>query len=165
MFMQNMKGMDGFDRVKSILVLRDAETDARDAERSVRGSFSKCGFSVPAACCQWDHDANPSVAYTLLPSCSSVLEEGALEDLCWRILTGTESADIKARSQGFIDAVKMDYPERLSTLSHKARLHTFFSTDDKLVSMKIGEAAKAGAFDWNSRMLEPLRDIISSGWA
>ena len=42
----------------------------------------------------------------------------------------------------------------------KTKLHTYFSVTDKYVSLKIGEAAKAGAFNWNSPKLLPLKNFL-----
>ena len=43
----------------------------------------------------------------------------------------------------------------------KTKLHTYFSVTDEYVSLKIGEAAKAGAFNWNSNKLLPLKNFLS----
>jgi hypothetical protein len=42
----------------------------------------------------------------------------------------------------------------------KAKLHTYFSVHNDYASLKIGEAAAAGAFDWNSPVLDPLKNFI-----
>ena len=42
----------------------------------------------------------------------------------------------------------------------KTRLHTYFSITDNYVSLKIGEAAKAGAFNWESPKLSPLKSFL-----
>ncbi len=39
-----------------------------------------------------------------------------------------------------------------------------FFVNEKLITLKIGEAARAGAFDWNSCYLEPLRDLSMAGF-
>jgi hypothetical protein len=45
----------------------------------------------------------------------------------------------------------------------KTKLHTYFSVTDDYVTMKIGEAARAGAFDWNNDKLSTLKDFIMEG--
>ena len=42
----------------------------------------------------------------------------------------------------------------------KTKLHSYFSVTDALVSLKIGEAAKAKAFDWYSEKLVPLKKFM-----
>jgi hypothetical protein len=46
----------------------------------------------------------------------------------------------------------------------KADCMRCFFVNEKLITLKIGEAARAGAFDWNSCYLEPLRDLSMAGF-
>jgi hypothetical protein len=39
----------------------------------------------------------------------------------------------------------------------KNQLHTCYSATDQFVGMKVGEAAKSNAFDWESPILDPFR--------
>lgn len=43
---------------------------------------------------------------------------------------------------------------------HKTRLHTYFSANNKFVSMKVEEAAHAGAFNWTHPNMEPLKKCL-----
>lgn len=43
---------------------------------------------------------------------------------------------------------------------HKNILHSYLQAKDKLVTLKLGEAAKAGAFDFNSEELNLLLEFI-----
>ncbi|WP_406042932.1 hypothetical protein [Succinimonas sp.] len=56
------------------------------------------------------------------------------------------------------------YRRAISAHEHKSKLHSFFSVNENLISLKIGEASRAGAFDWNSNYLQPLKDIIEQGF-
>ncbi len=40
--------------------------------------------------------------------------------------------------------------------------NTYFSVTDRYVSLKIGEAARAGAFDWENKALDALRRFVES---
>ena len=42
-------------------------------------------------------------------------------------------------------------------------IHTYFSVNEKYISLKIGEAAKAGAFAWDHEKLAGLKSIILEG--
>ena len=79
----------------------------------------------------------------LFPTCDPAPGNGTLEDLCHSFLTLLEK---KGR----------EFPRIF-----KNRLHTYLSTNDRYVSLKIGEAAPAGAFDWNNTSLNALRDFLS----
>ena len=50
--------------------------------------------------------------------------------------------------------------DRVFQREFKTKLHTYFSVTDKYVSLKIGEAARAGAFNWSSEKLTPLKRFL-----
>ena len=114
-FIGNLVRMDGFELVRQILVLRDAEP-------------------IP----------------------------GALEDLCWDILNDDHACKMRKDVLDFIDDIKKNYGT-ITTHEHKSRLHTYFSVNEDYISLKIGEAAKAGAFAWDHCKLDGLRDIMLQG--
>ncbi len=160
---QILKNEANFDEVTHILVIRDAETNAIGAGQSIQHSFERNNLPVPAACCQWNTVGSPATAYVLLPSCSKTPVNGTLEDLCWDILADPEALNLKNDVQGFVKQMKEKY-DRIHSKEHKSKLHTYFSINDKLVTLRIGEAAQHGAFDWNSEKLKLLKDIIQEGF-
>lgn len=101
-------------------------------------------------------------AFTLLPACNTNPIPGALEDLCWEILKDKHASNMRKDVLGFIDNIKSNYGT-ISTHEHKSRLHTYFSVNEKYISLKIGEAATAGAFAWDSEKLNGLRKLIADG--
>lgn len=44
--------------------------------------------------------------------------------------------------------------------THKSKLHAFLAGKNKYVGMKIGEAAKAGAWNWNSIHMQPYKELL-----
>ncbi len=44
--------------------------------------------------------------------------------------------------------------------THKNKLHTYFSSTDSFVGMKIGEAAKAQCFDFSHVNLDFLKNAV-----
>lgn len=161
-YMKNLTNMDNFETVKQILVIRDAETNADGAVDSVRTSFRNNGFPVPEKCCVWNREGSIATAFVLFPSCDENPVNGTLEDLCWDIIH-KKDGNVKEDVASFIDEVKANY-NSISSHEHKCRLHAYLSTNDKYVSLKIGEAATAGAFDWNSEELLPLKQVIENGF-
>ena len=162
-YLSNLRNMDGFGDVKNILVIRDAETDANRAISRVKNVFAFVNLPVPDACYTWNASEMISTAFVLLPTCDSNPHEGALEDLCWEILADKDADDMRNDISIFVERMKDSY-HKITSHEHKSRLHTYFSVDNNLVSRKIGEAAKAGAFDWNNEKLKPLREIIQQGF-
>lgn len=147
-----------FLNLKSLVVLRDAETDAQSAVDSIKSAFRKADLPVPACPHQFETDGSLKTGFLLFPECSSNLKNGALEDLCLSILEESEVSGI-SEIDGFLsDLEKREirtFPRRFKT-----RLHTYFSITDDFVSLKIGEAAKAGAFDWNSSKLDQMKSFL-----
>ena len=159
-----LKKMENYLDVNRMLIFRDAETDVQKAEHMVQTALRKNDLPVPEHSNEWIGEEDKlKVAYTLLPSCNECPVAGTLEDLCWKILKNGNAPSIRNDVQKFIDRVKSQYG-LLSTYEHKGRLHTYFSINDKFVSMKVGEAAKAGAFDWSHPALDPLKNLIAEGF-
>jgi len=157
---------EGFEQVSRILVVRDAEKDPDAASKSIQMAFRRCGLSAPTDCNVWAEstDNNIKAAYTLFPTCASEPTPGTLEDLCWQILAEDNADTVKEAINGFLEDLKLEY-DRSFPREFKARLHTYFSITDSYVSLKIGEAAKAGAFDWSADALLPFRELIQEGFS
>ncbi len=167
LFLSNLTQMEGFDKVTRLLVLRDAETNVETAIQSVKRAFSENGLPVPDNCNEWKGEGEEhtliQTAYTLLPYCSVTPNAGTLEDLCWSILARDDSPQMKEDIQQFINHVVEKY-NSVGSHEHKSRLHTYFSINKDYISFKIGEAANAGAFNWESEKLTGLKDTISNGF-
>lgn len=165
-FIPVLQNTEGFKNVHHLLIIRDAEKDVARALRMVKHSLGSCNFPIAENCNQWcsSEDGLFNTAYTLFPTCSAEPCEGALEDLCWELLHGDNIIDFKLEIQSFVDHIKNKYQSIVSH-DHKSRLHTFFSVNEPFISLKIGEAAKSNAFDWNNEKLIPLMRIIEEGFS
>ena len=58
----------------------------------------------------------------------------------------------------FLGTIESDFGS--FTHKHKTQLYTYFSVSNKFTGLKIGESAKAGAFDWDHPKLDPLKDFV-----
>ena len=152
---------DGFLQIRSLLVFRDADDNIKSAQDSVKGAFGLVGLPVPQTECQWQDNGTIKTGFLLMPSCSAQPQEGALEDLCWDILAEKHGPLIKEEVEGFIHSLEAD-AKRSYVHRNKAVLHTYFSATEGLISASVGRAAEAGAFDWTSEKLQPLRDFLIS---
>jgi len=164
-FIGTLVRMDGFDLVCQILVLRDAETDVDKAITNIQNAFRVNDLLVPERPHTWKKESDsdkPATAFTLLPKCDPEPTTGALEDLCWNILKDKHANQMRNDVLGFINDIKNNYGT-ISTHEHKSRLHTYFSVNEKYISLKIGEAAKVGAFAWDHEKLDGLKNIMLEG--
>jgi len=160
-YLKNFAQTDGFKTiVKSLCIIRDAETGADSACQSIQMALNDCGFAVPEKPCSRVAGGNSSypsitIGFLLFPDCNDTPQNGTLEDLCLRTLAQEEAADILSAADAALDP----YKERLPRL-HKNRLHSYFSLTDKFVSLKIGEAARDGAFRYDAPEIEALKSFL-----
>lgn len=153
-----LKNMANFDKLTSLLVIRDAETSAESACREIQRALRENGFPIPQAPHRWEGELL-KVGFVLFPTCDNTLQDGTLEDLCLSILS-EQSADDTLEEIGLFLTRLENRRQRTLSRIFKAKLHTYFSVHSDYVSLKIGEAATAGAFDWNNIALKPLKSFI-----
>jgi len=157
-FIANTMNMENFDTVESILIIRDAERDGKRAEQDIISALNQNGLSVPSTAYEWKGDLL-KIGYVLFPTCDCSIQSGTLEDLCLSILSENCSGEILNDIQAFMNAVGAKY-NRVYPHEFKSKLHTYFSITDKYVSLKVGEAASAGAFNWVSPQMLSLKNFL-----
>lgn len=160
-FLTNLRNMDKFDQVTSLAIIRDAEKDYERACREVSRSLNKCNFASPKDSCTWLLDETGLRIGFFLFSLDN--KDGTLEDLCLRILSEKNNINILSSVDSFLHEMESTF-ERNFRRKHKNILHTYLSSTDKYVTMPLGMASSAGAFDWGSDELEPLRIFLTKGF-
>jgi hypothetical protein len=147
--------------------MRDAEADAASSEQSVRSLLKKHRFAVPkSACCPCrpcEGERKVITGYALFPRFdkeAKEAKEGTLENLCLGTLAGEEAESRLC----IVDAAISQMEKKFGELKwpHKSRLHTYLSLTDEFVTLKLGESARAGAFDFQVPALEPLKTFLRS---
>jgi len=160
-FLLNLKNMDKFNEVVSLAIIRDAEKDYDKACREIYSSLKKCGFNASEKSGEWVSDENGlKISYILFPLNGN---KGTLEDLCLDILSENDSNDILNSIDSFLNDMESLY-HRNFIRKHKNKLHCYFSSSDKYVTMPIGLASAAGAFDWKNSKLNPLKEFLAEGF-
>jgi len=164
LFLKTLRGLSEFDDVSAMLIARDAEGNADGAAKSVTSALKRNGFVVPQKPFEFAQGSpgSPRVAYMILPGFDSdsegkMLSRGTLEDLCLSMSTANSDA-VGACVDAYINcleskSIKIGHP-------HKTRLHAYLAGKDDLVGLKIGEAARAGAWDWERVAFSPFRKTI-----
>lgn len=147
-----------FEKVRSLLIVRDAEDNAQKAACEIQKALKKSGYTVPHAPCCWNGE-ELKTGFLLFPDLGSAVKNGTLEDLCLSILKDSNAPVLMGEIDNFMGVLKENYNMSFPR-EFKTKLHTYFSVNDRYVSLKIGEAAKAGAFEWESVALKPLRKFI-----
>lgn len=157
-YMTLLKNMEGFNQVESLMVIRDAERDAENAVYRIKAAFRNNGLPIPDQPHKWTEGALKT-GFLLFPTCGEKIKNGTLEDLCLSVLSEDNSLQVLGDIQLFMDELGSKHG-RIYPHEFKTKLHTYFSVTDAYVSMKIGEAAAAGAFLWDSEKLQPLKEFI-----
>ncbi len=163
--MELLKVAPNYERVKSILIFRDAESDADAAVQSIKQSLKNSGFTVPNGPCEWT-DGEPKTSFLLLPTCSSDVCAGTLEDLCLSILREEKPPTILEDVDGYLQHIEAQRKEQFKKIhknkfyTYLASIYTYLASTDEYVSLKIGEAAKANAFNWNSERLSSMKSHL-----
>ena len=156
-YLRTISQQDKFENVKSIAIIRDAETDWSAAVQSLESSINNSGIN---------RRLFSDMPYYLFPMQGDTgnWQNGTLEDLCLSILNlNSDHAFVNENtvrlSQLYIKNLENEnfdtFPRR-----HKNLLHSYFSGTNNFVDLKIGEAARAGAFDWCHQNLLQLSNFL-----
>ena len=157
-FLDEIKRYSNYDKVKSILILRDSELSFNSSVQSVKSALSKNGYPVPSSTNEIAEDENISVAFSLFPSLSKIEKSGTLEDLIINNLTEIDVEPVLNDVDGFLTGLQEN--NRRLTWLHKSRLYTYFSVTDNYITLKLGEATKAGAFNFECEEMKSLKELL-----
>lgn len=159
-YLKMLKGVSGYEEVTTIVIARDAETKPDIAVSSVKRALKKSGLAVPDKPFYFYGDS-PRIAFMLFPGLdgSGGLIPGTLEDLCFQILKDNDKKRLKCAENYLFCLEQMD---KKITWKHKSLLHAYFAGEDRFVGMKIGEASKAGAWNWEHERLKSFQEIVKA---
>ena len=168
-FILTLPELSNFNMVKSVIIARDAENNACGAKQSVQELLKVNGFPVPDAPCTIARPMQESqnskiehvkTGYVLFPTLNSDSTDGTLEDLCLQTLANPKRDVVLSITDNAINS----HQELLYRFKrpHKNKLHTYLSLSDDFVGLKIGESAKANAFDFSASILEPLSSLLAA---
>jgi len=155
-----IKGIEGFDIVTSILIFRDSEESTESACKSVNNSLKKTELiKTDIEPFAMSHQNNRKIGFGLFPGIDEngkIYEHGTLEDLCLRLFKEKSVTEE-------INAYIKDFQSKTEKFKrpYKNELHASFSFTDNFVGLKIGEAADAGCFDFDSPYLSPFLEMIN----
>lgn len=154
------RNIDNFSSVTHLMIIRDAEQNPSGAVQSIQSSLHSAGFSSPDSPAKWCFDSRNEIHIGFLPFPRLTAQpvSGTLEDLCVQILAGPDAPKYMDIVDSFLGTIESDFGS--FTHKHKTQLHTYFSVSNKFTGLKIGESAKAGAFDWDNPKLDPLKDFV-----
>jgi hypothetical protein len=149
--LRGLKLAVGFESVRSIGILRDADTDPSTAFQSVCDALERVVLPVPerplvpAA-------GPPKVTVMILPSSS---RPGALEDLCLAAVAGDAAFPCVQRYFDCLSEAGVEGPRNVS----RARMQVFLASRPE-VGKRLGEAAHY--LPWHVPAFDELRQFIQA---
>ena len=157
-FLSDLLYYPGFDIVKTIIIVRDAEGNHGNAVKSIQSALRKSEFPVPSETNKIEKNNNVKVAFSLFPSLSATNLNGTLEDLYIKNLAEEGVEVVAGDIRSFLENLKTK--GRKFTWFHKTMLHTYFSITDDYVTKKIGQATEAGAFNFECSEMSLLKNLM-----
>ncbi len=158
-FLSDLTIMDGFDEVNTIVIARDAETDAEAAIMSIQDAIeranNKNSANVPIPEKSFTYSQNSFMKTALMIFPGPQQKDGTLEDLC---LLTIENDQLLECVDDYLECAKAK-GEQLPRI-HKNKLHCFLAGKDKSVGKPIGLAFKAKVWPSDHSALEPFKRII-----
>lgn len=153
-FLQELKTLEDFNKVESLVLARDVEKDTSTAVESIKLSLEKAKLPCPSTPFCYTTEGAPRTAFMLFPGPS--YKKGTLEDLCLSTIQGDDNL------MGCVDAFLGCVTKTGEKLRqrHKNKLYAYLSGKDKYKGMKLGEATRAGAWNWDHAAFTPFKKII-----
>jgi hypothetical protein len=156
-----LKGVDGFDTVESILIVRDSEKSEDAAVDSINTSLRENDLISPKT------NLKPfdflqvnglKIGFALwhdFGDTGEPLKRGTIEDVCLKVF---REQSIVVDVSKYIDDFQNNHSR--FTHEHKNKLHALFSFTNEFVGMQIKEASRAHGFDFTSPFLKSFVDMI-----
>ena len=164
--LNDIKQLPKYDDMKGFLIVRDAEGKADDAVKSLQLQIKKTwNIDIDDTGTLQTTNDGIKIGFFLLPGFDEQgnFINGTLEDLCLDIIGDIDeplsASNLLQYTDEYIDCIIKKRGQSMKWL-HKNRLHMYFSSTDKFVGDKLGEAAKKGAFDFSGSKLSHLKEMI-----
>lgn len=165
---KTIKSIPDYSSVKGILFVRDAEKSAKDAGLSLINNIEKIwNVRLDSDGLIKEGNDNKKIGFFLLPGKDSngKFRDGTLEDLLVDLFKVpnsefTKTSKLLVSVNDYISVLNNKLRESSLRTPHKNRLHLLLNSTDRYVGLKIGEACKKGAFDFDDPSLDDLKRLI-----
>ena len=144
---------ESYDDVETIVISRDAETDAKTAIDSIQHSMKEAEIPAPEKPFEYTQDSSVKTAFMIFPG--PEYPSGRLEDLC---LLTVQNYPLLECVDDYLECAKAK-GEQLPRI-HKNKLHCFLAGKKDYAGLPIGLASREKAWDFDHPTLEPFKRII-----
>jgi len=152
-FLKLLANDESYDDVETIVVARDAETNAKAAIDSIQNSMKQADMPIPEKPFEYTQDSSLKTAFMIFPGPES--PSGRLEDLC---LLTVEKDPLLECVDDYLECAKAKGEQH--TRIHKNKLHAFLAGKKDYAGLPIGLASRKKAWNFEHPSLEPFKKII-----
>lgn len=150
-YLETLKSIDGFEKVNSLGIIRDAEKSAKEAFDSVCKYLKNSAFEVPARPAT-TAKGTPKVSVFILPDC---VNPGMLETLCLQAVKDDPVVPCVDQYFKCLQQEGWPMPDNIT----KARMRTFLASR-KRPNLLLGQAAHEGYWPWENPIFDILKNFL-----
>ncbi|MHB8995042.1 MAG: DUF3226 domain-containing protein [Armatimonadota bacterium] len=154
-YLDPLRFRDGFEMVSAIVVVRDADQDCSAALQSVQDALKQYDLPPPQAPLTFTQ-SSPRVGILIMP-CGE--ETGSLEDMCLQAVSDDVAMPCVRQYLDCLRAAATTAEFGLCSNHSKILVSAFLASRPK-PSLKLGEAAGAGIWDFAHPVWQPLIDFL-----
>lgn len=147
-----LKAAENLPNLRRLGIVTDADTDATAAFQRVRNALAAAGFPAPRQVWETAQSGNLIVSIAVLPDGSAT---GDLERLCLRSIAGDPLTDCVDEYIACATAAGREIAEL-----NKAKLHAYLAAVGSQPGLRLGEAAEAGVWNWQSAAFDQIRQFL-----
>ncbi len=152
-FLMLLVNDESYDEVETIVIARDAETDAKAATNSIQHSMTQANIPVPQKPFEYTQNSTMKTAFMIFPGPEHT--SGTLENLC---LSTVANDPLLGCVDDYLECAKTK-GEQFSRI-HKNKLHCFLAGKNDYAGSPISHAFKAKVWPPDHPALEPFKRII-----
>lgn len=149
--LEALRGIEGFDRLTAVGIVRDAEGNGRAALQSVRDALNARNFPVPGRALE-RAGANPSVVILINPHDAS---SGRFEDVC---AESVRERPVMKCVEAYIGCVK-GLGSGMPAREWKTRIHAYIAAQPH-PEVSLGVAAKYGYFPFDHEAFTAIKRLF-----
>jgi len=146
-----VKSPEFHNRVNSLGIVRDADTNASSTFQSICDALQSAGLSVPHRVLE-PTGRHPQITIMIIPHGST---HGMLEDLCLDAVKADPATNCMEQYFQCLQQLPSSIPNNIS----KAKVQVFLASRHE-PGKRLGEAAQAGYWPWNNGVFETTKSFL-----
>jgi hypothetical protein len=143
-----------FNKVRSLGIVRDADEDFNGAFESVCDSLRANSLSIPSGPFI-KTNSTPSISVFITPNNSS---NGAIENIFWEVINQT---NISSCITNYFQCILTNTGSNPRSI-YKGYMHAYLSANIDNPSLRFGESAENGLWDFNDNCFNLIKSFIAN---